>query len=674
MRSTPLRPTPFCPTLLCLTLLCALSAAHAQDRPNALGMNVHLASDDALDATAALGVGWVRVDNNWWSVELAEGQRDWAALDRVVNGAARRGLRIYMTIAYTPAWAATGGGDDSTLNDTPRPGTYAAYVRATVERYRDRVQHYGIWNEPNLEHFFEGSTAEYIDSIVRPGAAAVRAACPACQVLGPDLAGLSGWQPYLAEVLRGAPDAFDIIAHHSYARVPGVGGALWACDDFEHAIDIRADAICFYKPGLRQVLDDAGWDGDVWMTEVGYQTQPFDDDEQLEWQRLTVESVLALQRRTPWWTHSFFYEIADCGPTQPGCPIDGFGLLRRTADPDGTWADNFIIKPAFAWLRDTLAGPDWQDPIDPGPIEPPPSVLIEAPQRDAGLPDGVLDDWDADGCVILDSWVAVDAEPRPAAGDFSARACAAWSEAALWLAVDVRDDRHQNAEAALTLWQADSMQMAIDVDRDGRPGVGYDDDDSEWTIALSSGQSVMRIEHGERAALGVVRRDGDRTVYEFRVPLRGLRAGRTLAASFLVNERDDRAREGWLEWTTGIGGDKRPAEFGTLRLVARPAQPPPELPVDMGMDPAPDAGISADAGRAADAAARDGATPADDGRDAQGDPRSDGGPIAGSFVDRAAGADGGCTQAPGSDAPASSDASGIWTLALLIGVRRRRRR
>ena len=664
-----------CLSPLCLLLLCLLSTAHAQDPPNALGMNVHLAPDDALDATAASGVGWVRVDNNWWSVEVAQGQRNWAALDRVVNSAAQRGLRIYMTIAYTPAWASAGGSDDESINDPPRAGTYAAYVRATVERYRDRVQHFGLWNEPNLEHFFEGTVPQYLDSIVRPGAIAVREACPACQVLGPDLAGLSGWQPYLADILRGAPDAFDIIAHHSYARVPGVGGALWACDDFEHAIDIGADAICFYKPGLRQVLDDAGWDGDVWMTEVGYQTQPFDDDQELEWQRLTVESILALQRRTPWWTHSFFYEISDCGPTQPGCPIDGFGLLRRTADPDGTWADNFTIKPAFAWLRDTLAGPDWNAPIEPPP--PMDAPLIEAPQRDVGLPDGLLDDWDAGGCVILDTWAAVDAEPRPAAGDFSARACAAWSESALWLAVDVRDDRHKNAEAALTLWQADSIQMALDVEGNARPGVGYDDDDSEWTIALSSGVSVVRVEHGDRDALGVVRRTGDRTVYEFRVPLENLRPGRTLAASFLVNERDDRVREGWLEWTSGIGRDKRPAEFGTLRLVARAAQPPPLPPPDMGMEPEPDQGTAPDGGPMADAGAgeRDGAIAGPDGgAEADGGDAPDGpfipeGPDPSEMPDTAADADdGGCAQAPGSDAP------WIWALVLLFGVRRRRRR
>jgi hypothetical protein len=642
-----------------------LGVAHGQ---NVVGLNIHLPPDDVLDAAAASGVTWVRIDNNWNTVEQAQGRYSWGQLDRVVNGAIARGLRVYMTVAYTPAWAAGGGSDDWPGNDPPPAAAYRDYVRATVERYRDRVQHFGLWNEPNLEHFFEGTLAEYIARVVNPGAQAVRAACPNCQVLGPDLAGLSGWQPYMTEVLRAAPDAFDIIAHHSYARVPGVGGALWACDDFEHAIDIGDDAICFYKPGLRQVLDEAGWQGEVWMTEVGHQTEPWDSDQEQEWQRLTVESILALQRRTPWWTHTFFYEIADCGPTQPDCPIDGFGLIRRTAGPDGTWGDNFLLKPAFIWLQDTLQDPGWGEPVDPPP--PMETPEIQAPQRPAGLADGRLDDWDAAGCVILDQWAAVQDAPRPNAGDLSARACAAWSDAALWLAVEVNDDTHQNDAPEATLWQGDSVQLALDVDADGRPGVGYDGDDSEWTVALSRGDSEIHIEFGERGAAGVVRREGNRTLYELRVPLPNLRAGQRVNASFLVNERDGDAREGWLEWTSGIGREKRPAEFGTILLVPRAAEPPPMPPPDMGVDPEPgpqpepsmdlgvsdamlppvDAGVMPD-GALADAALVDGtaidATP--------------GNPPAASAGDD----DGGCQTVPGTT-------GGWFGLLGLLALRRRK--
>lgn len=649
------------------TLLLALLLPMAVSAQNVVGLNVHLPPGDVLDAAQASGVGWIRIDNNWLNHERAQGQYDWGPLDAVVDGATARGLRIFMTVAYTPAWASDGDTDGWPGNDPPRAGTYPAYVRATVARYRDRVQHYGLWNEPNLEHFFEGTIPQYLERIVRPGAGAVREACPECFVLGPDLAGLSGWQPYMTDILRGAPAAFDIVTHHSYARVPGVGGALWACDDFEHAIDIGDDAICFYKPGLRQVLDDVGWQGDAWMTEVGYRGDPWDDPAELEAQRRTVEGILALQRRTPWWTHTFIYEILDCRPAQPDCDIDGFGLLRRQAPTDGTWADNFFLKPAFTWLRDTLAEPGWGEPIEP----PPPMEIpaIDAPQRPAGLPDGVLDDWDAEGCVILDRWAAVEDAARPDAANLSARACAAWSDAALWLAVEVRDDVHRNDQPEETLWAGDSIQLALDHDRDAQEGVGYDEDDSEWTLALANGDSELRVEHGERGATGVVRRDGDRTAYELRVPLENLRAGRTFAGSFLVNDADGGPRIGWLEWTAGIGRMKRPAQFGLLRLVPRMAEPPPMPPADQGVVDPPDmtprdaampdadgATDPADMGMAGDLATIDAAT--------DGLRRPDVPPATRLPSTPADADDGGCAQAPGGGAG--------WGLLALLGLLRRR--
>ncbi len=655
-------------------LLCGTGPALAQD---AVGINAHVPTDDELDALADLGVGWVRVDANWLSMEPRQGDFRWGEMDRVVNGARARGLQVYMTLAYAPAWASEGDDDGVPSNDVPRDGLYAAFVRAAVARYQDRVTHFGIWNEPNLPQFWAGTQATYLSRILRPGAQAVRDTCPECQVVGPDLAGVSGWQSYLEDVLRAASDSLDIVAHHTYAGVRGTrGGGQWICDDFQHAIDIGDDAICFYKPGLRQVLDLVGWQGQVWLSETGYRGQPWDRDSEQEKQRLTVEGTLALQRTYPWWTHTFFYELSDCGVRQPDCPIDGYGLLRRTAGPDNTWQDNFLQKPAFTWLRQTLAGPEWADmapPDAPPPPPPPPPAALDAPRRDAGVPDGRIDDWDAQGCVRLDRWEA-DGPARPAAADLSARACAAWSDAALWLAVEVADDTHSNGEGDDTLWRGDSVQLAVDVDADGGDG-GYDDDDAEWTVALVNGVSRIRAEHGDRPATGVVRREGERTVYELRVPLAGLQAGRSLRASFLVNEADGAGREGWLEWTAGIGRRKAPGEFGEIRLAPRAAvppdggppdepedaRPPPPMPTDDAAvtPPALDAGPPA--GDAQAPVGEDGGPGDPSGPDANlsGNPAAPSGP--------AAAADEGCRAAPGGPAP--------WglVLCLLALVRRRRR-
>jgi hypothetical protein len=120
-------------------LLLLTGSAAAQ---NAVGLNTHLPSADELDAAAASGVTWICIDNNWINVERAEGRPDWAALNRVADGAVERGLSVYMTVACAPPWAHEPDGDDVPTNNVPRPGLYERYLRATVERYRDWVQHY----------------------------------------------------------------------------------------------------------------------------------------------------------------------------------------------------------------------------------------------------------------------------------------------------------------------------------------------------------------------------------------------------------------------------------------------------------------------------------------------------------------------------------------------------
>jgi hypothetical protein len=112
-------------------------------------------------------------------------------MDAQVMRATRAGLSVFMTLGYTPAWVARHGDTDGQSgNDVPNASTeWAAFVREIVTRYRPMgVRHYGMWNEANLRQFWEGSLQEYSTLIANPGAAAVRAVCRDCFVLGPDLA------------------------------------------------------------------------------------------------------------------------------------------------------------------------------------------------------------------------------------------------------------------------------------------------------------------------------------------------------------------------------------------------------------------------------------------------------------------------------------------------------
>ncbi len=374
--------------------LCALAPCVAQAAigGNDLGVNVHVPSSELLDATKALGVSWVRVDGDWASMNPASGRLEYAALDRVVDQANARGLKVYLTLAYTPAWVPRvprTRADTNPRNDEPATAAqWTAFVSAAVAHYRAKgVKHYGLWNEPNLEQFWEGAAGvtPYIDKILVPGAAAVRAACADCVVLGPDLAHVGDYDTFLRPVLQRARASVDVLAHHIYSGWPETGTTVIDGDNFLNALEKRRFA--FTRISLRELLDEERFTGEVWITETGYQAKQIGDATDEGKQATYVRRVMEEQLRRPWWTNSFFYEILDCKPDQSDCPIDGFGLLRanRGAAPARVFPADYRQKPAFAAIQQFVRAN--------------PAIVAGAP------PDAGVVDAGRDGATALDASV-----------------------------------------------------------------------------------------------------------------------------------------------------------------------------------------------------------------------------------------------------------------------------
>lgn len=603
--------------LVLLSVLAAPAAVGAQDH---VGINVHVPAPDLLDLCASAGVTWVRMDGDWIALNPARDRFEWTALDRSVDAARARGLNVFMTLGYTPAWVPRvprARADSAPQNDEPATSDeWRAFVTEAVRHYRARgVTHFGMWNEPNLDGFWEESAGvePYIDKVLVPGAAAVRAACADCVVLGPDLAHLGDYDRFLDRVLARGRRSLDIVTHHTYAGWPETGTTLFSGDNFLQAIETRR--FPFTRPALREVLDARGYTGDVWITETGYRARPPGDSAAESRQATYVRRALEEQLARRWWTHTFFYEVMDCGVDQPGCDIDGFGLARPLRTGARTFPADYRLKPAFVTLRDFIrahpevvsrAAPaacangrdddgdgraDAEDRgcvngLDASEADDPPRAAVEAiaVPPNAIRVDGALDEWTDAGWVTLDREAWVGSIPLLVASDCGVRLAARWSPGALYLAAEVTDDRHANDRGDDSLWMGDSLQVAFDVGRDR--GAGYDANDHELTFALARGGTRAFRFQGPSGVTSTgtaaVRRDGATTRYELALPADALRPasiarGTVLGFSFLVNDNDGQVtpegngREGWLELTPGIGRRKDPYQFGELTLVGEAA-------------------------------------------------------------------------------------------------------
>ena len=319
-----------------LLVVVAVLAAPAGVRALPYGVNAHVPSPELLDVVAASGAEWVRIDFIWAWVEPEPDRFDWQLYDGVVAAARSRGLKVYATLAYTPDWATSG---TTWIGVPDNPADWYDVCFRAAARYRGQVDHWGMWNEPNNGRYFEGGRRAYIDTILKTGSAAVRAANPAGKVCGPELAHLdsANWDGWLSDVLADAADALDVVTHHVY---PDNGTAGSVVRRLAKDGDYPWEA-----PAVRTVLKRGGWtDRPFWLTETGYDASSRTPAIEQAQHSFVVNLLRALPTEVPWVHRVFLYEMAD--GSDAGGP--GWGLVGA--------APAYRRKAAFEGWRDHVAG------------------------------------------------------------------------------------------------------------------------------------------------------------------------------------------------------------------------------------------------------------------------------------------------------------------------------
>ncbi|MBN2452451.1 MAG: hypothetical protein JXR77_18845 [Lentisphaeria bacterium] len=142
---------------------------------------------------------------------------------RSVQIAREHGLRTLGILGFPPRWASTAP------PEAERPQVYAPdlqawgeYVEAITRQYRGLVDHWEIWNEPNISVFWlpEPDPVAFF-AVVKAGYAAAKRGNPGCTVITPGLAGPHHGgdeaSAYLEALIRlGLPRHCDAISVHPY--------------------------------------------------------------------------------------------------------------------------------------------------------------------------------------------------------------------------------------------------------------------------------------------------------------------------------------------------------------------------------------------------------------------------------------------------------------------------
>jgi hypothetical protein len=254
--------------LVALVWLAGSLPAHAADADrygvgfgaNELDALAPLALDRAHDA----GVRWVRLGVYWPTVEPAADRFEWDRYDALLSQAQALQLNVLAVLGYAPTWAnraPPGLIGEPTHFPPADEAAWTHYVSSVVSRYRMQIHTWEVWNEPDLEHFWGGTPAEYA-RLLAITFATIKSVDPSATVVlgGLGFHDLEGQVPdeFLRQILADATfpagKNFDVAAIHHFG-----------------SIEQARDRLTLLHT---RMLEAGIGDRPVWITETGQASDP----------------------------------------------------------------------------------------------------------------------------------------------------------------------------------------------------------------------------------------------------------------------------------------------------------------------------------------------------------------------------------------------------------------
>lgn len=317
----------FAATLLAFSSSARAAASAMDEFGLCIRPHIETDSDAYCDRIIASGVKWVRLGRDWGALETSKGVYSATALakmDSIVNRLHAGGVNMVWILGFTAPWASTQPSLPWAESSRYRPANWIDWedhVAFVVNRYKTKISHWEIWNEPDHIGFWKSSVADYA-TLLQKAHAKVKALAPTHTVLLGGLATTNGSSDsyglgtFFDQLLAlGAASHFDVVNYHAYGT-------------FAKQIDRHA--------GMRAVIDQHGIQSKpIWITETGNTT--IGDPAREAMKADMVNQISLGNLRFGDIDRSFWYCLTNPVISPPNPSEENFGLTTPTHTPLNAW-------------------------------------------------------------------------------------------------------------------------------------------------------------------------------------------------------------------------------------------------------------------------------------------------------------------------------------------------
>ncbi len=171
--------------------------------------------------------GWRNTYADWSILEPNKGEWHFENLDSDIALAQQHEVEVMLNLKSTPTWASARPTEPGCCEPLPwtSPGNIAEarniedwrnYIRTVATRYKGRVHHYELWNEPNVPRFYSG-TVEQLVQLNRVAYQVLKQVDPSITVISSSLSPCCDSFRYLEDYfVQGGGNYADVIGYHFY--------------------------------------------------------------------------------------------------------------------------------------------------------------------------------------------------------------------------------------------------------------------------------------------------------------------------------------------------------------------------------------------------------------------------------------------------------------------------